>query len=79
MVSAAHAAGLQVWGWWYYYGSSNNEGTISGDHAVALGLDGVILDIEAPWEESSSNAAGRRAKARSRRTTTAKAMSTMTR
>jgi hypothetical protein len=49
LVAAAHAAGLEVWGWWYYYGTSGNEGTISGDHAVALGLDGVILDIEASW------------------------------
>ncbi|HLC01615.1 MAG TPA: hypothetical protein VJK02_01130 [Anaerolineales bacterium] len=62
-IRAAHGAGLEVWGWWYYYGISSNEGTISGDHAVALGLDGVILDVEAPWEESSSNAAARRAKA----------------
>lgn len=63
LIAGAHAAGMQVWGWWYYYGSASNEGTISGDHAVALGLDGVILDIEAPWEESSSNDAARRAKA----------------
>jgi hypothetical protein len=63
LVGAAHSAGLEVWSWWYYYGNSPNEGAISGDHALALGLDGVILDIEAPWEESSSNDAARRAKA----------------
>jgi hypothetical protein len=62
LVEAAHGAGLQVWGWWYYYGRPD-EGAISGDHAAALGLDGLILDVESHWEESALTASGRRRKA----------------
>jgi len=62
LIEEAHREGLQVWGWWYFFGNKD-EGKICGDHAVSLGLDGVILDIESHWEGSASTSSARRRKA----------------
>jgi len=46
----AKNSGLETWAWWYLYGYEG-EGIEIGEHAEALGVSLLALDIETHWEK----------------------------
>lgn len=58
LVNALRAQGIQTWGWQYVYGSAPaSEGRVGGKRALALGLDGFVVDAEMQFEASGMSTA----------------------
>lgn len=49
---AAIEAGLDLWAWWYLFGYKG-EGRVIGQHADALRVKVIVLDIESHWENNA--------------------------
>ena len=58
LITALKAKGIKTWGWQYVYGSSPaSEGRVGGKRALALGLDGFVVDAEMQFEASGMSTA----------------------
>ncbi|MGD0003536.1 MAG: nuclear transport factor 2 family protein [Anaerolineaceae bacterium] len=51
VVSALHAADIQVWGWHYVYGNGIPEAQTAVSRVKHLGLDGYVIDAEVEYQE----------------------------
>lgn len=54
-IEAHQEAGIEAHGWWYLKGLAG-EGQAIGEHAVELGLDAILLDVETHWDNSNASA-----------------------
>lgn len=60
VANALREIGVEVWGWHYVYGANPvGEAALAINRMTELGLDGYVIDAEAPYKDPGKDAAAR--------------------